>query len=75
MESGQMELGFANGNRLTPATRSQRRIQRAAWWFAHMRQAVDRAGALEEVSFVYQRITWTFDGNVTVSDDWEAPNA
>lgn len=43
MTNAQMELGFANGTRLTPATRRQRRMQRAAWWFDQMRQAVDHA--------------------------------
>ena len=43
MTNGQMELGFANGSRLSPVTRRQRRLQRAAWWFSQMRQAVDRA--------------------------------
>jgi hypothetical protein len=38
-----MELGFANGSRLRSVTRRQRRLQRAAWWFSQMRQAVDRA--------------------------------
>ena len=43
MTNAQMELGLANGPRLTPATRRQRRLQRAAWWFDQMRQAADRA--------------------------------
>ena len=43
MTNGQMELGFVNGSRLRPATRRQRRLQRAAWWFNQMRQVVDHA--------------------------------
>lgn len=36
--------------------------------------SADRAGDLEEVSFTYQKITWTYaEGNVSTSDDWEAP--
>jgi type VI secretion system secreted protein Hcp len=36
--------------------------------------SADRAGDLEEVSFTYQKITWTYaDGGVTAEDDWEAP--
>lgn len=36
--------------------------------------SADRAGDLEEVSFVYQKITWTFaEGHISASDDWEAP--
>jgi type VI secretion system secreted protein Hcp len=28
----------------------------------------------EEISFVYQKITWTYvNGGITASDDWEAP--
>jgi len=30
----------------------------------------------EEVSFTYQKITWTWtDGGITADDDWEAPTA
>jgi type VI secretion system secreted protein Hcp len=30
----------------------------------------------EEISFTYQKITWTWtDGGITAEDDWEAPNA
>lgn len=33
--------------------------------------SADRAGDLEEISFTYQRITWTYTkGGVTHSDDW-----
>lgn len=43
MNNAQMELGF-NGSKLaTPVTRRDRRTTRGAWWFAHMRQIVDRA--------------------------------
>jgi type VI secretion system secreted protein Hcp len=31
-------------------------------------------GHMEEVSFTYRRITWTFeDGGITATDDWETP--
>jgi type VI secretion system secreted protein Hcp len=37
--------------------------------------SADRAGDLEEVSFTYQKITWTFvDGGITAEDDWEVPS-
>lgn len=36
--------------------------------------SADRAGDLEEVSFVYQKITWTYaEGGITATDDWAAP--
>jgi len=42
--SEQMELGFAAVDRQRPAPAPQpRRVERAAWWFNQMRQAVDRA--------------------------------
>ena len=29
---------------------------------------------MEEVSFAYQKIQWTWvDGGITASDDWESP--
>ena len=38
--------------------------------------SADRAGDLEEVSFTYQKITWTYaKGGITASDDWTAPSA
>lgn len=31
-------------------------------------------GEYEEISFVYQKITWTWvDGDITATDDWQAP--
>jgi len=31
---------------------------------------------MEEVSFTYQKIIWTYeDGGITAEDDWESPNA
>ena len=31
-------------------------------------------GATEQISFTYQKITWTWiDGGITAEDDWEAP--
>ena len=41
MTNEQMELGF-NGARMQ-TSRRERRINRAAWWFAHMRQIVNHA--------------------------------
>ena len=43
MTNEQMELGFGGAPQLTGLTRRERRIRRAQWWFAHMRQIVDRA--------------------------------
>lgn len=35
--------------------------------------SADRAGDLEEISFTYQKITWTWtDGGITHEDDWES---
>ncbi|MCC6144368.1 MAG: type VI secretion system tube protein Hcp [Candidatus Hydrogenedentes bacterium] len=35
---------------------------------------ISEAPHFEEVSFVYQKITWTFeDGGITAQDDWESP--
>ena len=42
MTNEQMELGFG-GVKIAGLTRSQRRLRRAQWWFAHMRRIVDRA--------------------------------
>jgi len=41
MTNQQMELGFG-GVKLV-ASRRERRMTRAQWWFSHMRQIVDRA--------------------------------
>ena len=40
--TGQLELGF-NHQRAVPARRRPTRAERAAWWFARMRTAVDNA--------------------------------
>jgi hypothetical protein len=40
---GQMELGLGNSQPALRASRHTRRSSRGAWWFAHMRQIVDRA--------------------------------
>jgi hypothetical protein len=45
--AGQMELGFNQHSPRTPRRRLPTRTERAAWWFAKMRAAVDNA------------ITWT----------------
>ncbi len=43
MTDMQLELGFG-GTRLTiPLNRRERRLHRGGWWFAQMRQLVDRA--------------------------------
>lgn len=42
MTNQQMELGFG-GVKLAGLTRRERRMTRAQWWFAHMRQIVDHA--------------------------------
>jgi len=39
----QMELGFDSNRECPPVTRRQRRLSRACWWFARMRQVVDHA--------------------------------
>jgi len=43
MTNEQMELGLGGVKFVTPPSRRAGRIQRAAWWFAQMRQIVDRA--------------------------------
>ena len=39
----QLELGFSGIKLLTNGTRPQGRVARAAWWFAQMREVVERA--------------------------------
>jgi hypothetical protein len=39
----QMELGFDANRECPPITQRQRRLSRACWWFARMRQVVDHA--------------------------------
>ncbi|HTI98671.1 MAG TPA: hypothetical protein VL527_07180 [Dongiaceae bacterium] len=39
----QMELGLAGGRGVQPGRRRRQRVNRAQWWFAQQRQAVDRA--------------------------------
>lgn len=39
----QLELGLSNQRYLARRRRSQRRLQRATWWFDQMRKAVDEA--------------------------------
>ena len=43
MTDQQLELGFGEIKIVAQVTRRERRITRAAWWFDHMRQIVDRA--------------------------------
>jgi hypothetical protein len=39
----QMELGLAEATRYPRVAKRERRLNRANWWFDHMRQVVDRA--------------------------------
>ena len=43
MNGRQLEISFEQAIALRPVLRRQRRVTRARWWFAQMRQAVDRA--------------------------------
>jgi hypothetical protein len=43
MTNGQLELGLNGAKLALPLGRRERRITRAKWWFARMRQIVDRA--------------------------------
>jgi len=43
MERQQLEMNFDPAIPLRPANRGQRRLRCAPWWFAQMRQVVDRA--------------------------------
>jgi hypothetical protein len=43
MTNEQMELGFGGGRTCPAASRRQRRLTRADWWFDRMRQVADRA--------------------------------
>ena len=43
MTNEQLELGLNGAKLCIPATQRERRMTRAQWWFAHMRQIVDRA--------------------------------
>ncbi|MCX8092199.1 MAG: hypothetical protein N3I86_14900 [Verrucomicrobiae bacterium] len=43
MNTEQLELGLNQESRPVTAGRRESRIARAAWWFAQMRQIVDRA--------------------------------
>ncbi len=43
MYNGQLEMSFSNAERRPLLSARQRRLSRAQWWFAHMRQVVDRA--------------------------------
>ncbi len=43
MMTEQMELSLSNVRACQSASRRQRRLNRANWWFAQMRQVVDRA--------------------------------
>jgi hypothetical protein len=43
MTNEQMELGLGGAKLVVQSSRREGKIQRAAWWFAQMRQIVDRA--------------------------------
>ena len=43
MTDQQLELGFSGTRIVARVSRREGRITRGAWWFAHMRQIVDRA--------------------------------
>lgn len=43
MKAEQLEIRFENSRPPQPATRRQRRSNRAAWWFTQMRRTVDSA--------------------------------
>jgi len=43
MTNQQLELGFGGAKTKTLPSRHESRIQRAAWWFARMREAVNNA--------------------------------
>jgi type VI secretion system secreted protein Hcp len=55
---------------LTNASLSKQRL----WLPYTLDPAQTNLPALEELEFVYQKITWTYtQGGITGSDDWEAP--
>jgi hypothetical protein len=41
--TNQMDLSFDKPTAFLPRIRHQRRLRQAGWWFAQMRQVVDRA--------------------------------
>jgi hypothetical protein len=41
--TNQMELGLVNSSRCPRVANRERRLNRANWWFNHMRDVVDRA--------------------------------
>ena len=43
MIDGQLELSLANAGGCRPLSPRQRRLSRAQWWFARMRQTVESA--------------------------------
>ena len=43
MTNEQLELGWGGAKLVAHTSRRERRITRATWWFAHMRQIVNRA--------------------------------
>jgi hypothetical protein len=57
MTNQQMELGFGTTT-LAVRTRRERRMTRARWWFAHMRQIVDRAMDWEAAGKGRPEQTW-----------------
>ncbi len=49
-------------------------VSRGGWTLPHRKLAPEKnQHNVEEVSFYYERIVWTFhDGGVTAEDDWQA---
>jgi hypothetical protein len=53
-----LELGIGEAKLVAHVTRCERRISRAKWWFAHMRQIVDRAMDWEAAAEPRPEQTW-----------------
>jgi len=62
MIDGQMELSFGKAAGCQPANRRQRRIGRANWWFARMREVVDRAFDWQPAPPARPEQIWFADG-------------
>ena len=63
MTDRQLELGFGGNLHVARANRRDRRISRGAWWFAHMRQIVDRAMDLPAAGQPRPQHIWVTDSN------------
>ncbi len=62
MIDGQMELGFGKAAACPPVNRRQRRVSRANWWFARMREVVDRAFDWQPAPPARPEQIWFADG-------------